>query len=461
MKKFFVAALLLLTLISCTSFQELVTPEIGGLPSWVSNPPVRRDRVGFVASGYGSSENEARAEVLKVLLQQVSEDLGRDAYNLYYRELSTTGRIEELDGTTDRTYYDARIDGSGTYYVLVSFDEEKYDAFRTEEQTLAKERENRIASYIEDANRAYRENRDFDAYECVLDALLVSLEGPVNNEEYGSDALLEEAIYYLSPLEIHVSRKGKDASAEIRVVRNRGFLSPAVVDAPVIGYYRMRNTLGEESLNGVEARTDEKGRYYFNSTNPYILRTGEISFALWDAEDRLAKIDRMAPEGFSAPLHELMDQKVVSYEYDVRGRAEERDLDVVFVEYGADGSDKGTTDAVESFNAYMDECQVDVVAVKGSGEEEEDVYANYLASGDTHGNVAIVRIGVAESESADDKEIVRVESYVSIYDNSSGNIIYSDDSAQAIGYGVEMSMAEQDAFSQAGRIIASLLLIVI
>ena len=101
------------------------------------------------------------------------------------------------------------------------------------------------------------------------------------------EALLEEAIYYLTPLKLTVKQTRNEPSGEIRVYRDKGALSPTVSEAPLRGNYVMRNTLGKEEVIDVDAVTDHKGRYYFNSTNPYILRHGEITFALRDSEDKL------------------------------------------------------------------------------------------------------------------------------------------------------------------------------
>lgn len=459
MKKSIILILSIFLLFSCSSFQDLVNQDMGGLPSWISNPPIRRDRVGFVSSGTGYTEAEARNDAYKNCLYTVSSDLGLDVYTLYYRELSTTGNIKSLDARTDRTYFNPVVSGKSTCYILVTFDQELYEQTRTEEFSLQKERREKIAQKLEEANKAYRENRDFDAYTAMLEAILISFEGDNGNPEYSSSRLLDEAIYYLSPLEINVTRNRNDASATIRVTRNRGILSPAVVGAPIKGEYVMRNTLGEMSRNSVEAVTDKKGRYYFNSTNPYILRTGQITFSLFDANDYLGQIDRVAPLGFTKELHSLLEEKSVSYSYDIQDKERELDLDVLIVEYDERGMERGTSDALSSFNTYMQECQVSLSASEGVGEEEEDVYNAYLSSGKVNKLLAIIRIGISESIYTDSKYIVKVESYLTIYDNETGQMIYSDDSVDAIGYGGDKKSAERDAFSQAGRIIASLLLI--
>ena len=459
MKKLILFLCLILSLVSCASFQEFVNPEIDGMPSWVRNPPIRRDRTGFVAKGMGESEDEARNDALKNFLQKVSSDLGIDAYNLYFRELSTTGRISALGGTTDRTYYENRVSGDSAYFILVTFDSVTYESFRTEEQALMKEREVRIEKSLENANLAYRENRDFASFEYVLEALLISLEGDVSNPDYSPEALMEEAIYYLRPLKLTVRQTGNEPSGMIRVIRDKGVLSPSVSSAPIMGTYVMRNTLGKEENISVDAVTDHKGHYYFNSTNPYILRHGEITFSLRDSDGRLEQIDQIAPAGFTYPLHQLLDAKTISWTYDVRDSDEERGLDVVIVEYDEAGTERPVFDSIKPFNDYMDECQVGLHSMAGFGEEEEDLYQNYLRSGDINEMVAIIRIGIAETETAGDKTVVRVEAHFSIFDNATGEVVYKDESAQAIGYGYEKETAVTDAFLHAGRILASLLLI--
>ena len=92
---------LVLVLSSCSSLQNMVNVNADGTPSWIANPPSRRGRISFVAEGVASTEDEARLISIKNVLMRMSADLGWDAYTAYYRQMGSSGYVEDLDARID------------------------------------------------------------------------------------------------------------------------------------------------------------------------------------------------------------------------------------------------------------------------------------------------------------------------------------------------------------------------
>ena len=74
--------------------------------------------------------------------------------------------------------------------------------------------------------------------------------------------------------------------------------------------------------------------------------------------------------------------------------------------------------------------------------------------------VVIMRIGVSESIMIDEERyIVNVHTNTSTYDTVEDFLISSDDSVSSVGYGATFEEASDDAFRNAGRILADVFLI--
>ncbi len=448
-----------LLLSSCSSLQNMVNVNADGTPSWIANPPSRRGRISFVAEGVASTEDEARLISIKNVLLRISADLGWDAYTAYYRQMGSSGYVEDLDARIDNSWVRKYTNGTLSYFILVSVDEDLYASSRTEEYTRILERENEIKAYLDDAVSYYKQNMDVKALDAALDALLTSVSGRVNNQDYLPGNLLEEVFYYLEPLSIKASGSRNSADASIRVVRERGFFSPSVEAAALLIRYDMRNTNGNSLTDQISIVTDEKGRYSFHVTNPYILREGEVRISLDLDYDKLARIEALSPVGFLDEFYEMLNSKNIYYSYDIRNSSMERNLDVVVVSYGYGGEEFGSPAALQALDSYMKEFDLSITPIAGQGLTDQEIFDNYNRSSAAKKNVAIIRLSVVEIRESDSFLMARVEGSLAIYDVNMGEQTYFDDTTLAIGYGNSIEEASDDALALAARTISSILMI--
>lgn len=450
---------LVLLLSSCSSLQNMVNVNADGTPSWIANPPSRRGRISFVAEGVASTEDEARLISIKNVLLRISADLGWDAYTAYYRQMGSSGYVEDLDARIDNYWVRKYTNGTLSYFILVSVDEDLYTSSRTEEYTRILERENEIKAHLDDAVSYYKQNMDVKALDAALDALLSSVSGRVNNQDYLPENMLEEVFYYLEPLSIKVSGSKNSADASIRVVRERGFLSPSVESAALLIRYDMRNTNGNSLSDQINIVTDEKGRYSFHATNPYILRKGEVRISFDLDYDKLARIEALSPVGFLDGFYDMLNSKNTYYSYDIRNNSMERNLDVVVVSYGYGGEVFDSPAALEAIDSYMQEFDLSITPVSGHGHTDQEIFDDYNSSSTIKKNVAIIRLSVVEIKESDSFLMARVEGSLAIYDVNMGEQTYFDDTTLAIGYGNTIEEASADALALAGRTISSILMI--
>ncbi len=438
----------------------MVSTSADGTPSWISNPPSRRGRISFVAEGVASTEEEARLVSIKNVLLRMSADLGWDAYTAYYRQLGSAGYVEQIDARIDNSWVRRYTNGTLSYFILVSVDEELYTASRTEEYTRILEREDEIRGFLDDAVDYYKQNMDVKALDASIDALLTSVSGRVNKQEYLPENVLKEVFYYLEPLSIKASGSRNSADASIRVVRERGFLSPSVEEAGLLIRYDMRNTNGDYLTDQIEAVTDSRGRYDFHVTNPYIVRKGSVRISLGLDYAKLSRIEALSPVGFLDGFYEMLSSKAVSYSYDIGNSRTERSLDVVVVSYGYNGEILEDSSALDAVASYLDEFDIRITPIPGDGQSDQEVFDNYnrTTSGDRK-NVAVIRLAVVEVRESDSFLMARAEGSLSIHDVNTGEQVFYDDTTLSIGYGATIEEASSDALALGGRTIASILMI--
>ena len=174
----------------------------------------------FIGHGYGETESEARTAALDDALGSMSAGAGYDLSPYYLREIVSTDGIAEL-GTYINSEYSAAAGNGYEYYVAVVTPESSYSSIMSEDYVQMLERENRIRDYLESAGDRYRANEDTEALNETLNALSVSLEGPVEDESLQSSAILSRAMEYLGNIELDVSRSGV-----LTVKRHKGIFHP-------------------------------------------------------------------------------------------------------------------------------------------------------------------------------------------------------------------------------------------
>ena len=175
---------------------------------------MRRGRIAYVCEGSGTSEEEARINALSSVLYEIGDDVGRDAYSLYFRELESSGKVEDLDGSIRETYTREYRGGRFSCYVLFDMSEASLLSLRTPDLLVLLEAEEDVRNLLDEARSYYMENRDVDAISSALSALSISIEHELDEPEISPEGILSTLIYYTEPLEIRVRQfdGGIDAS---------------------------------------------------------------------------------------------------------------------------------------------------------------------------------------------------------------------------------------------------------
>ena len=409
MKKAFLVFSILFSclLFSCTT---IVDSE---RPSWIDAVPEIPGEKVFVASGMGNSEVEARSNAVLSALSQMGEEIGYSLEEKYFRELFSSLVISDL-GARIADEYSWEIDGEWTVFVAVTAMDETFEGARSPEFLEIQKREEEISSLLSSSLDAYKNNRDMEAVEDILQAALISLSGDVKNEEYSPEVLFEKAIKYLSNLRIENVKPSRDTSSsslEFRVQRTKGLLYPMVENALVECSYSAISLSGEiENLSHL-SRTNAKGRFVMNRTNPYALHEGNIKISVHIDDDLMFNLSLKAPKELMASLNKAIDDGSLEYSYSFPPRQDISSVVIALAEYNYDGSMRKEDGALKSVleNLFALQGISFETIVFAEGEEESDNIEALLSQYNHMEKIYVIRMGVVSRINIDDKVYSRAE----------------------------------------------------
>ena len=409
MKKAFLVFSILFSclLFSCTT---IVDSE---RPSWIDAVPEIPGEKVFVASGMGNSEVEARSNAVLSALSQMGEEIGYSLEEKYFRELFSSLVISDL-GARIADEYSWEIDGEWTVFVAVTAMDETFEGARSPEFLEIQKREEEISSLLSSSLDAYKNNRDMEAVEDILQAALISLSGDVKNEEYSPEVLFEKAIKYLSNLRIENVKPSRDTSSsslEFRVQRTKGLLYPMVENALVECSYSAISLSGEiENLSHL-SRTNAKGRFVMNRTNPYALHEGNIKISVHIDDDLMFNLSLKAPKELMASLNKAIDDGSLECSYSFPPRQDISSVVIALAEYNYDGSMRKEDGALKSVleNLFALQGISFETIVFAEGEEESDNIEALLSQYSHMEKIYVIRMGVVSRINIDDKVYSRAE----------------------------------------------------
>ena len=409
MKKAFLvfSVLFSLLLFSCT------TLTYSERPSWIDAVPEIPGEKVFVASGVGNSEVEARSNAVLSVLSQMGEEIGYSLEEKYFRELFSSLVISDL-GARIADEYSWEIDGEWTVYVAVTALNEAFEGAKSPEFLEIQKSEEEISSLLSSSLDAYKNNKDMEAVEDILQAALISLSGDVKNEEYSPDALFEKAIKYVSNLRIENVKPSRDTSSsslEFRVQRTKGLLYPMVENALVECSYSAISLSGEiENLSHL-SRTNAKGRFVMNRTNPYALHEGNIKISVHIDDDLMFNLSLKAPKELMASLNKAIDDGSLEYSYSFPPRQDISSVVIALAEYNYDGSMRKEDGALKSVleNLFALQGISFETIVFAEGEEESDNIEALLSQYSHMEKIYVIRMGVVSRINIDDKVYSRAE----------------------------------------------------
>ena len=409
MKKAFLVFSILFSLLlfSCT------TLTYSERPSWIDAVPEIPGEKVFVASGVGNSEVEARSNAVLSVLSQMGEEIGYSLEEKYFRELFSSLVISDL-GARIADEYSWEIDGEWTVYIAVTALNEAFEGAKSPEFLEIQKSEEEISSLLSSSLDAYKNNKDMEAVEDILQAALISLSGDVKNEEYSPEALFEKAIKYVSNLRIENVKPSRDTpsgSLEFRVLRTKGLMYPVVENALVECSYSAISLNGETENLSHLARTNAKGRFIMNRTNPYALHEGIIKISVHIDDDLMFNLSLKAPEELMERLYEAIDNGSLEYSYSFSPRQDISSVVIALAEYNYDGS-------LRKEDGALKRVLEDLFALQGisfetivfaEGEEESDNIESLLSQYGNMEKIYVIRMGVVSRINIDDKVYSRAE----------------------------------------------------
>ncbi len=450
MKKILLLLLSLVFLFSCSSF----TSTEG--PSWTREPPHPAGYVVFVGSGVGTDSASARAAAYRDILTQLGEGLGYDAVSLYYRILLSTDSIPDLEAFIVNTYT-APATGGVSWFAMLEIPQDRYQSSISAEYTAAIERTERIGDFLSTAMERYRANRDTDTIIAVLNALSLSLDGAVMDEEYAPERILSMAEEYLANLEIDV-QYGEGDDVTVHLSRAKGIFHPPVVSALVNASYQMLDGDGEYIETSFTLLTDSRGNAHFFRTNPYMLRSGRIIFSASIPDALLDEIEAKAPEGFLDDFKDLLQASAVEYSYTDSGILSPEHTVVGIAEYAEDGTEIKGMSAKGSFSQYLESSLAgNYFIVSASGEDESDVLGYLKRTYPGMDEYILLRTGIAGYEDGAGKVFARADGRLAFY-HADDQDPYIVRELSVSGSGDDREEATAAAFSRSGTAAAGMFL---
>ncbi len=438
-------------LFSCTTFTSSEGPE------WTRETPHHPGMAVFVGSGTGRDETAARAAAYMNVLEKLGSELGYDAVSPYYRELLSSNSIISLQGSITNTYTSPASEGV-MYFAMFEMPESLYLSSRDAEYSASLERTDDIASLLESALSHYRNNEDTEALIASLNALDLSLSGPVLNDEFSPGILLDRAMEYLGNIKLEIGRDADGSSVSVRMKRARGLLHPDVVNGLVSVEYPMVNGDGDDQTSSVVLRTDRKGNAEFFRTNPYMLWEGTLTFSVYIPPSLLDSIESKAFEGFLNPFYDLLSLRSVKYSYRDESKSFDEETVIAIADYDEEGSQMESSPSFPAFSSYLQSASTaEYLIVMGYGEEERDVLSYARRAYPGLGNYIIVRSGIVDRTEGAERSYSRAESMVSFYGRE-GESPYIVRTLSTAGGGENPDAAGKAALERAGMAAAGMLL---
>ncbi len=404
---------LLGTLMLFSSCRSLVT-SISNRPQWIDTPPYFALSTAFVGEGEGESEEDAKINAYLDAIEKMGEEVQLDYKNVYFSELYNTSRIQEFS-TIIYDSYSEETDGIWHYYVLTVSNTQRLIEARSISYNERVDRETRLTFLVDKALEYYKDNRDVDAVNTLLEAVLVTMEGEITKEEYSTEVLVQRIEKYISQIEFSVDERERGSNlCAFKIQRNKGILKSAVEGASCKVIYPSLDPDGNILRLPYSVKSNEKGIVTVNETNAYSLKKGVVSITIDVDEDIIKNIDRVAGEELLRGVKSLIESITFSAEYSEDETYSEGEAVIALALYGYDG---GRIDIEVGRKIISSMCAAlyldDVTVVEAEGEDEEETL-QFLK--DKYGDrfvIYMVRIGVVD----------RIHTLGLWYTKTEGNIV--------------------------------------
>ena len=440
MKRVILIILISIFLISCSSISTVMEAAYTGIPTWAIKKPEKKGLKYFVSSSNDENQNQRVNTIYRDLLSQISQELGYEVTSTYYRELSNLGTIADLGLEIIE-----RKEVDGTLYYLAVADESSFESKRSQDYKLELERASRIKALDEQAILYFKDNNDIAALNCFISAVNILNEGPALS--YRKEDFLNSAIEIAKSIKFKLSDVDPNSGeCTLIVSRDRGALSPRVVEAPILVTIMVHDHNGEYYEYSYREITDEKGRVAFYKKFPRMANIGSVTFSL----------DIPRQDIQSKELVKEIEETKITFDYSIVNKSSREGIVIAFSEWDENGEILSTTYSSDAFKKYLENDGIKVVSAIINGSEFDEVLKSAQERFPDKRYLIWSRVGRNTTHTTPLGDYVTSsQGYTVLADLKTGEMLYYDYDTQSVAWGSDWDKVNQELFSSYGTIIAS------
>lgn len=444
----------LILLSSCSSLSQMMQTGIEA-PMWYPDGRSVSGAVCFVAQGSGAGAVPARDDAYNSLLAEVSAYLGYDVTGRYYRELSANQSVSEIALSIDSTFSTRASDGNVYYYILAYAEEPVISLLISEEHRYYLEMESRVGALRESALEYYRQNNDVEAINEILRAIEISAQAGITSEGNRPEDLLETATGWLSDIRIRLSRENSGkGSVRVRVVRDRGLLSPSVINAPIKAVFTVhthKNTYEEFYVPFV---TGSDGRFVFEEYYPPMTDSGSVVFSI-DIDSAIARAERVTGEAFFASFRSLASSLTAQFDYSMEKDLASSGVLVIMDEFDENGQALESHWARDAFTSYLNQEGIRTTVVSMEDDNFESAIGVLVSTYSGYEWIVWSAIGLSDVPvQPQEGQVYVVEGYTLLLNTRTLEIVNIDEITRSVSWGEDRDACLEEAFSTYGSTAA-------
>ncbi len=272
--------ILLVSIISCSSFESWVRSSLEDKPIWVYEPQVARDQIAFVGTGEAQNSTLAELRSYESILEQISQYIGKDVSKEFITELSQRGGIERYQLKITRRFMRKNESGELVHLLAVA-DKSLIDSDRSDLSLEIEKKSNEIKELQSKAALLLREDKDIDA--ATLYIKIASIASTIVSEsgsQYYKDAT-KRLFSILDKITITYEQEFSNSTSHFfQARRGSRSLATKIAHLPLKVSFMAQNVDENEYVDTKTILTDKNGRALFVNTNPSMVSSGEMNVEL-------------------------------------------------------------------------------------------------------------------------------------------------------------------------------------
>ncbi|MFA6864363.1 MAG: hypothetical protein WCS04_01030, partial [Sphaerochaetaceae bacterium] len=173
MKKILLILLSLLILVSCTTAD--LSKNVDSTPYWINNSLSDENELNYIVTATASNEEDAYELACGKMISSLDESLSLgDNLSYYTQSLIDTLGVKELGLYNRNRHFETKEDDTvqGTFLFTVST-EDYGNALESRRESVTTSTQ-KIQALVSKADSFYRDNKDYKAFDSLVDAYIIS-----------------------------------------------------------------------------------------------------------------------------------------------------------------------------------------------------------------------------------------------------------------------------------------------